>query len=391
MLDGDALVPTARYNEQLARIDWDFIDDQSESASSHFHWHPSRFVSQIPANLLSVLCPKGGTVLDPFCGSGTTLVEAQRLGLVPIGIDLNPISCLISRAKTIPLRAYEIEQIVSDAFERVSRAVYLSRSNDSNARAPNSVQLGKWYSPGVGRQLVEMWLAITSTTGLEHDILAASFSSILLGACRETRHWGYVCDNTTPRDQREKDCLSEFKSRLDLLVSAYRKRDEFMLARSGKCEPIKQAATICDDARQIGSYLAPESADVVLTSPPYFGVSDYIKSQRLSFEWFGYEIEPRRVREIGARSKRHRLTAVSDYNDEMRSVVEGARTALKRGGLAIIVMGESKARQSVVEDFKNTSKLCGLKLDHELRRTISFRRRQHPSISKECILVFTRR
>jgi DNA modification methylase len=135
----------------------------------------------------------------------------------------------------------------------------------------------------------------------------------------------------------------------------------------------------------------PKSIDMVVTSPPYFGVADYIKSQRLSFEWFGYEIESRRIREIGARSKRHRQTAVFDYNDEIRCVVEGVRTVLKPGGVAIIVMGESKARQSVVDEFRNTAELSGLTLDQELRRSISFRRRQHPSISEECILVFTRR
>ena len=194
---------TLIQDERLARVDWDFVDDQSESQFSGFHWHPCRFVSQIPANLLSIFCPEGGTVLDPFCGSGTTLVEAQRLGFRSTGVDVNPISCLITRAKTIPHSATHIEKIGKRAFQFLSNEI-TRRLNDNSSVVPPSVQIVKWYSPNVGRQLRAMWDAIQSTEGLEHDILASSFSSILISVCRETRHWGYVCDNTEPKDHREK-------------------------------------------------------------------------------------------------------------------------------------------------------------------------------------------
>jgi hypothetical protein len=67
------------------------------------------------------------------------------------------------------------------------------------------------------------------------------------------------------------------------------------------------------------------------------------------------------------------------------------RNVLKPGGMAIMVIGESKVRQSVIENFKSIATFCDLKLDNELRRTIAYRRRQHPSISEERILIFTRR
>jgi DNA modification methylase len=384
----DAALSIADFprTEQLARIDWDFVDDASESPFSYFHWHPCRFVSQIPANLLGILCPPRGRVLDPFCGSGTSLVEAQRLGLESIGIDLNPVSCIISRAKTLTLSATQVERIATAACERVTKAVLQGQPGF----APASVQLQKWYSPGVSRQLTTMWASISPTTGFERDILMGAFSSILLSVCRETRHWGYVCDNTSPKDHREKDCLAEFKLRLDGLVSSYRRRDEYRLARAGAGASMSAAEIICGDAKEIGSRIPPESIDIVMTSPPYYGVADYIKSQRLSFEWFEYDIESNRLREIGARSKRHRQTAITDYNSEMRRVVDGIRTVLRPHGVAVMIMGESKARPGVVAEFKETVHASGFILQHELQRTISFRRRQHPSISEECILVFTR-
>jgi SAM-dependent methyltransferase len=376
-------------DEQLARVDWDFVDDQSESLFSAFHWHPCRFVSQIPANLLSIFCPEGGTVLDPFCGSGTTLVEAQRLGFPSTGVDVNPVSCLISRAKTFAHPASDIEEVVKGGFQRICGEI-TRKLNDNSAKVPASVQFDKWYSPGVGRQLRAVWDTIQATEGLEHDLLASAFSSILMSVCRETRHWGYVCDNTEPKDHREKDCVAELKHSIDLLIAAYHRRDAYVRAHSKGEFQISAASVICSDAKNLSTILDADSIDVVLTSPPYFGVADYVKSQRLSMEWSEYDIEPLRLLEIGARSKRHRQKALLDYNNEMGRVVTEIRTVLKPGGVAIMVMGESKARKSVVEDFKKAVKDTGLELVNELRRTISFRRRQHPSISEECIFVFRR-
>src|SRR6266852_1394429 len=98
----------SHLRSRLRNIDWDFPGSLSESPFSAIHWHPARFASQVPASLIGLLSQPGDLVLDPFMGSGTTLVEAQRLGRRSIGIDLNPIACLMVRAKTLP---YSIERI----------------------------------------------------------------------------------------------------------------------------------------------------------------------------------------------------------------------------------------------------------------------------------------
>lgn len=92
---------TQAFLRRFGEIDWDFTAQLSESAFSTVHWHPCRFPSQLPALAIGRLCPPGGLVLDPFMGSATTLVEAQRLGRPSIGIDVNPVSCLLGAAKTL--------------------------------------------------------------------------------------------------------------------------------------------------------------------------------------------------------------------------------------------------------------------------------------------------
>jgi site-specific DNA-methyltransferase (cytosine-N4-specific) len=87
------------YNN-LHDVDWDFAD-ASQEMPSKLHPYPARFIENIPRTLIDVLgCPKGSVVFDPFCGSGTTLFEAQCLGYDSIGVDLNPIACLLSKVKT---------------------------------------------------------------------------------------------------------------------------------------------------------------------------------------------------------------------------------------------------------------------------------------------------
>ena len=87
------------YLTELQSIDWDFVGERTTDSALAFHWHPARFVPQIPSNLIGYFTEKGDTILDPFCGSGTSLVEAFRLDRKPIGIDINPVSTLITKAK----------------------------------------------------------------------------------------------------------------------------------------------------------------------------------------------------------------------------------------------------------------------------------------------------
>ena len=63
--------------------------------------YPAKFIPEIPRQLIELFHP-GDTsgVLDPFCGSGTTLVETIDAGLDAWGIDLNPLACLIAKVKT---------------------------------------------------------------------------------------------------------------------------------------------------------------------------------------------------------------------------------------------------------------------------------------------------
>jgi hypothetical protein len=80
-------------------LDWEFEESDSSFMVHNACWFPAKLVPQIPAHLILNLSEAGDTVLDPFCGSGTTLIESLRHGRKCIGTDVNPVAIYISLAK----------------------------------------------------------------------------------------------------------------------------------------------------------------------------------------------------------------------------------------------------------------------------------------------------
>jgi hypothetical protein len=313
-------------------------------------------------------------------GSATTLVEAQRLGRFSVGIDINPISAMIARSKLIADENLKVVYFIDRVIDRV----FGHWESLPLAEIPPTVQHEKWYATITIEELRRLWGVVANDSSPYSDIVRAAFSSVLISVCRETRHWGYICDNSTPKTDRIGDARGAFARSLKAYRAAY-------LTRRGHNDgSIPGADVIQGDARETVGRIHDSSIDLVVTSPPYFGVADYAKSQRLSMEWFGHEIEPVRQGEIGARSKRHRKSAGLDFLKELRGVFVECHRALKSGGYAVVVLGSSPVRNDIAPDFLTEMGSIGFSVEAELARNISSMRRQFPSLSAERVFVLRR-
>lgn len=372
---------------RLHELDWDYEGDQSDSLFSSLHFHPGRFISQIPAALIGRFTVPGSIILDPYCGSGTTLVEAQRLGRQAIGIDINPIAALISSAKTKPVRAVRIRALLNSHIQRLlsqslENSVVIGTNIDN---IPASVQLAKWYHPHTGAELVFIWKYIQGCKGTGRQLLDFCFSTILMSACSETRHWGYVCDNTRPLNYKYVDAFALFESTVLQLIKAYEDRDNSLL--EGQKLPLPSVTVIKNDAVHALRTLSKNTVDLVVTSPPYYGVIDYVKAQRLGMEWSGLSIEVARQQETGARSKRARLTAREDYLNEIREVFTEVARVMKKDSFCCMVFGQSVRRDDCLNDISIHLHEVGLPIVFKAERAISAGRRQTPHLSEEYLLV----
>ena len=90
-------------------VGFDFTGADTSYLTHSLHPYPAKFPPQLPHAILEKFGVVGQTVLDPFCGSGTTLVEARIMGFNAIGVDVNGLSSLLSKVKSTPLSIEEIE------------------------------------------------------------------------------------------------------------------------------------------------------------------------------------------------------------------------------------------------------------------------------------------
>jgi len=364
---------------KLEEVSWNFDRARSRSGFSSVHFHPGRFISQLPSILISLFSEPGDTVLDPFCGAGTTLVEAQRLSRLSVGVDINPISTLISRAKTLPLNEADVAKILRSYFSSFTQKV----GDPKSGVFPEGVQAKKWYARAVAEDLAALFhVAMATKDDQARTLRLFCFSAILMKVTRETRHWGYVCDNTAPKDNPKRSVPNTLRQTIEEIIIAYRERDRFTHST------VKSAKIFLGRAEDIGEMIPDNSVDLIVTSPPYYGVVDYVKAQRLSMEWMGFDIEQHRQIETGARSKRHRRTAATDFEAELKAAFQAAGKALKPNHLCTVVFGASESRSFREDRLLNILQAAGFEFVSDMDREISLQRRQTPSLLRERVYIF---
>ena len=325
---------------RLDRIDWNFPQSGTALGSIHkFHWFPGNFIPQIPAALIEILSSPGDTILDPFGGSGTTSIEAARLGRRSVYSDRVSACVFIAKAKSAAL----FLGLAPETRDRILEAITFDHTCVSDAVGANGEgshpSLSLWYSPRTLAQLRYLWAAIEREVPEQRLILQLAFSDLLF-ACASTNgsftatgkirrhHWGWVADNVVPKALIDHDAIGGFRSRLLALSQAH---------------PIKaeRPTFLQRDARDLP--MAHESIDLIVTSPPYIGVIDYVRANRLLYMWMGWPFDKERADEIGARHKRQRLTAERQYLEEMRTCWTEMHRVLRPNGHLAIVIGESRA------------------------------------------------
>lgn len=368
--------PPSPFAAALESIDWSFPLRGRGPDIESLHPYPAKFVSEIPGALLDVLAPPSGTrILDPFCGSGTTLLAAQRRGHPSIGVDLNPVACLISRVKTSPTPA---------GLEADANAVAEEALADENPRIPDIPNLDHWFKPEVQKAAAALVEAIGRRAGsASFDAMRLALSSILVRVSNQESDTRYAA---VEKDVGREDVLRSFRGAASKLSKALDSRD-WPLAPAEVVEGDVLALTPADLGGRVG---------VVVTSPPYPNAYEYWLYHKYRMWWLGFDPLAVKAAEIGARAhffKRDSHTA-GHFRDQMRGVFTLLDSTLSPGGIVCFVVGRSKIHGVAIDNadtVREVGEEIGLVLETRIERSIAAHRKSfnlsHANIKTESVVV----
>jgi DNA modification methylase len=379
------------YLSELRQLNWDFSGETGSDGFAGYHWYPARFVPQVPGILMGYFTEPYERVLDPFCGSGTTLVEAARAGRRSFGIDTNPVAVLMATAKLVAYEDKTYSDYLRDTLNTTHQ--WLSRFEEWGSAThldyvPNAVENSGWYEDHTLRELAALWVALEADQSQYSVVGKAAFSAILRSCCSQEKHWGWICDNVKPKSLRYESALTKFIAKAnDFGVAARELRRQRAVAGFGASIGPGEHEVVTGPCTSVLGALPDSSVDAVVTSPPYYGVTDYVRSQRLSFLWFGFDFQASRYTETGARFKRKRLTSLSEYLSEMRECFTQIVRVLRDDRVCAIVIGESPNRGAYLVDFESMLGDLGLSIEDRLERRLPKQRSLSSRLFTEWILI----
>jgi hypothetical protein len=347
----------ALYAEIDLDLSWSERDLPERERTKHVHrLHPylGKFIPQVVEVLLARYVPRGGRVLDPFAGSGTTLVQGLESGYDSVGVDIAAFNCLLMDVKTQRYDLFALESELRDVVRKVE-------AMEADAAAEGYV--AEWFAPRAAAELLAFRDLIAE---YEHANVLRVVLARAARSARLTTHFDLDFPRVPQREPywchkhkrfcRPIDRAEHFLRRY--AIDTLRRVKEFSRVRARG----RGALVIHGDAREV-----PLDArfDGVITSPPYPGLIDYHEQHRYAYELLG--LEDLRGLELGAGAEGTGAAALLRYVEGVAAVLTHARSALRARAPVVIVVND---RRNL---YPQILERAGLRLEERLRRHVNRR------------------
>lgn len=298
-----------------------------------FHVYPARMHPAIAARLADRFAEPGTTVLDPFCGSGTVLLEVMARGAQGIGIDLNPLALRLAALKCTRLVAPGRQRVLEAAHAVFDRTMEGVRAR-VDIRAPLPAEERRFWEPHVLRELAVLQHEILALADpFEREVLLFVLSSLVVKFSRQR------ADTSPEVAERRigKGVPTRFFARkAEELVERFAELDA-ALPRNAPAPKLRLL-----DARGMIGTVGKRSVDAVITSPPYVGTYDYAEHHARRWAWLGINPGPLRRGEIGARRDYADVGAAARWDHDIARVLAGVAHVLVQGGWSLWLVGDGE-------------------------------------------------
>ena len=386
---------------------WSFSDKTRKDTAyiTHgYHRYPAKFIPQIVSRLAEKYTKEGDLIIDPFGGCGTTLVESKIMGRPSIGVDINPVAVLITKAKITPIDPLKIEK----AFNAL-KAKLDTYNKDTEVKAPEHERIDYWFKLEEKRKLAFIFTEISKLKDQDiRDFFFCAFSNIL----KNCSIWLQKSNKPT-RDPNKKpsDPIPTFCKQIKMMIRGNARFYELAKEKNHLEIP---SQVYCTDARTIP--VKNNSVSLIVTSPPYVTSYEYADLHQLTALWLEYtkDLSDFRKMFIGTSYhnkkdlvlnselaekirnkllKKDKKTAeeVSTYFSEMNQVFIEMKRILKKGGKTCIVIGNTSLKGVEIlnaEVFAEQLQNLGLKIEGIIKREIPSK--NLPSVRNEKTGKFAR-
>lgn len=343
--------------------EWSFADKTRKDTAyiTHgYYTYPAKFIPQVAARIIQDYSEEGDIVIDPFMGSGTTVVEALINKRIGIGVDINEIAVLLSKVKTTPIETDLLKRYYDELLSKLDYKISVPNNILEKITLPDRVDY--WFKPHIKDQLLVILGHILSVPNKDvQDFFLIAFAQIL----KSCSIWlQKSVKPTRDKNKKEYDPFLKFRQQSRQMLKRHEEFNKIML-EDGISNIDAFRVVENADARNLPCETG--AASLIVTSPPYVTSYEYADLHQLASLWLGYldELSEFRKKFIGsAYTERENRDLQSPlalqicdnlgdnkkgigvrnyYADMLESFLEMKRV-LKKGGKAAVVIGNTKMR-----------------------------------------------
>ncbi len=345
---------------------WNFEDADTKTLTHCFHNYPAMMIPQVAARLIETYGKNAKLLFDPYCGTGTSLVEANVRNIDGVGTDLNPLARLIAKAKTTPIDLEILDSILEE-FANWHFALKFRKIEPDAITLPQFANIDFWFTKEVQ---VKLALLKDFIEGLPNEDVKRFFYVAFSETVREsslTRNSEFKLYRIAEHNRKNfnPDVFTLFENKL------HRNRKGLVAFLREKAQNKAQSRIYgFNTVVEIPEHVFAQEVDVVVTSPPYgdsrttvaYGQFSRLANQWLGFKEaskldkklmggqrpeeiknFGVPVLDETIEQIGNKDEKRAKEVYAFYRDYAASIANISRV-VKKGGYACFVVGNRRVK-----------------------------------------------